>query len=167
MHPTLDILVNSIGQVFAPNHGTYRWTFGSRSGDGYMQITINKVHYKVHRLVAETFIPNPEGKPEIDHRDRNRSNNCVDNLKWSTHSENQRNRSSVDNVTSRGIPHCYEDEKAYYRAYRKEYVTKDPETAVRWFKTHKKVCMADGSKKYFPNEIAQQLLKLPVKDRVI
>lgn len=168
MHPKLDILVNSIGQVFAPDcHGNCRWTFGSRSGDGYMQITINKVHYKPHRLVAETFLPNPEGKPEVDHRDRNRSNNCVDNLKWATKVENRRNRSDVDNVTSRGIPHRYEDEKAYDRARRKEYVTKNPKKSVRWFKSRKNVCMSDGSRKYVPIELAQQLLKLPVKDRVI
>ena len=168
MHPTLDILANSIGQVFAPDrYGRYRWTFGSRSGDGYMQLTINKVHYKVHRLVAETFLPNSEAKPEVDHRDRNRSNNCVDNLKWATKEENRRNRSDVDDVSSRGIPHRYEDEKAYGRAYRKEYVAKNPEKAFRWFKTHKCVWMADGSHKYLPIEQAQELLKLPVKDRVI
>lgn len=164
----LDILVNSIGQVYAPDcHGRYRWTFGSRSGDGYMQITINKVHYKPHRLVAETFLPNPEAKPEVDHRDRNRSNNCVDNLKWATKEENRRNRSDVDDVSSRGIPHRYEDEKAYNNAHRKEYVAKNPEKAFRWFKTHTRVLMSDGRRKGFPNEIAQQLLKLPVKDRVI
>ena len=168
MHPTLDILVNSIGQVFIPDcHGSYRWTFGTITPEGYMQVQIDKKLYLVHRLVAETFLQNPEGKPEVDHRDRNRSNNCVDNLKWATHSENQRNRSCVDAVTARGIPHSYEDEKAYDRARRKEYVAKNPETAVRWFKTHKKVRMSDGSDKYFPIETAQQLLKLPVKDRVI
>lgn len=127
MHPTLDILVNSIGQVFAQDcHGRYRWTFGSRSGDGYMQITINKVHYKPHRLVAETFLPNPEAKPEVDHRDRNRSNNCVDNLKWATKVENRRNRSDVDNVTSRGIPHRYEDEKSVWSRPPKRVRGKEP-----------------------------------------
>ena len=168
MHPTLDILVNSIGQVYAPdNHGRYRWTFGSMVGGGYMHIAINKVVYKVHRLVAETFLPNSESKPEVDHRDRNRSNKCVDNLKWATKKENRRNRSDVDDVASRGIPHSYEDEKAYYRAHRKEYVAKNPETSVRWFKTHKRILMSDGRRKGLPLELAQQVLKLPVKDRVI
>lgn len=45
----------------------------------------------VHWLVAFTFIPNPEGKPEIDHLDTNPANNRVSNLRWCTASENRRN----------------------------------------------------------------------------
>ena len=52
---------------------------------GYFQIGLRKdgkqKFYRVHRLVAETFIANPEGKPEIDHIDRDKSNNNVNNLR--------------------------------------------------------------------------------------
>ena len=168
MHPTLDILVNSIGQVFIPDHfGKYRWTFGSKVTNGYMQVQIDKKRYLVHRLVAETFLPNPEGKPQVDHRDRNRSNNCVDNLGWATLSENRRNSPDVDDVTARGIPHSYEDKNAYARAHQKEYKAKNHEKAVRWFKTRRLVNLPGGRCKYLPIEQAQELLKLPVKDRVI
>lgn len=45
-------------------------------------------NYLVHRLVAETFIPNPDNKPEVDHVDENKLNNNVDNLRWVNHQEN-------------------------------------------------------------------------------
>ena len=43
---------------------------------------------KLHRLVAETFLPNPCGHKEINHKDGNKENNSVENLEWCTRSEN-------------------------------------------------------------------------------
>ena len=48
---------------------------------------IQKIHKK-HRLLAEYFIPNPENKPCINHKDGNKLNNSIDNLEWATISEN-------------------------------------------------------------------------------
>ncbi len=63
---------------------------------GYYQIILYKngkhTTCKIHRLLAIQYIPNPEGKPVIDHMDRNKQNNSLDNLKWATHSENNFNK---------------------------------------------------------------------------
>ena len=53
-----------------------------------LQVSIGPKSYWVHRLVAQTFIPNPENKPEVNHKDENPKNNHVDNLEWATREKN-------------------------------------------------------------------------------
>lgn len=59
---------------------------------GYFYIGLhkNKKKYskKIHRLVAGAFTPNPEKKPQVNHKDEDKGNNKVDNLEWATQSEN-------------------------------------------------------------------------------
>lgn len=62
---------------------------------GYLAVTLydgdgNRKTHKIHRLVAEAFIPNPNNFPQINHKDENKENNCVDNLEWCTNGYNAR-----------------------------------------------------------------------------
>lgn len=61
--------------------------------DGYLLINLHKNNqsktFKVHRLVAETYIHNINNLPQINHKDEKRNNNCVGNLEWCSHVYNQ------------------------------------------------------------------------------
>lgn len=155
-HPT-GVWVREDGCVYLPTSGTNpaHWTFGNKRKDGYCRVSIAGKLYLVHRLVADTFIPNPENKAFIDHIDRDTTHNNVENLRWVTCSENNRNRSANDRVDARGGTHKYEDEKQYYN-----------ERNVRRSKTHKYVRFSDGKSRWLPNEKASELLKLPLNERV-
>lgn len=60
--------------------------------DGYKKVTLckdgNKKTYRVHRLVLETFKANPDNKPQINHRNEDKTDNRLNNLEWSTPKEN-------------------------------------------------------------------------------
>ena len=58
------------------------------SHDNYFSVSLNKNSYNVHRLIAIQFLPNPDNKPLVNHKDGNKFNNHVDNLEWATNSEN-------------------------------------------------------------------------------
>lgn len=82
-------------QYTASNGNTYRERIlcGSKYADGYILVNIlmpdgTRKQIPKHRIVAEVFIPNPEGKPEVNHKDGNKMNNDVSNLEWCTSSEN-------------------------------------------------------------------------------
>lgn len=86
--------VSNYGQIRStPRRGTAGGIMkGHIDKKGYINITLRKdgTQYtqKLHRLIAITFIPNPNNYPEVNHKDENKQNNRVDNLEWCTTSYN-------------------------------------------------------------------------------
>lgn len=85
--------------------------------DGYYHVNLCKngkaKNHKVHRLVALAFIPLEEGRNCVDHKDTDRTNNSLANLRWCTLKENQHNRSMSKNNTSgyKGVSFYKRDKK--------------------------------------------------------
>ena len=88
--------VSSFGSV--RNISTGKYLNGSPNKDDYLQVGLTKngnvTKKLIHRLVAEAFIENPDGLEQVDHIDRDKSNNNIFNLRWITRSGNNFNRSS-------------------------------------------------------------------------
>lgn len=118
-HKESGLWVREDGAVLMPpvnnKFPRFRWTFGSNHG-GYHKVRHNGKFYLVHRLVAETFLPNPLGLPTVDHIDRNPNNNAVSNLRWASYKMQQDNKYVVEySLTRYGVRAC-EDKKAYDKA---------------------------------------------------
>lgn len=91
---------------------------------GYQTLILRKCGKKksaqVHRLVAEAFLPNPNGFPIVNHKDEDRTNNCVSNLEWCTQQHNvlwsarkMRKPKSICKSTNTGEKYISKRGKAY------------------------------------------------------
>ena len=88
-------LISNYGRLksFAQDKKNGKIKTGNLTHKGYLAVLLydskgNKKWFPVHRLVASAFIDNPEGLPQVNHRDEVKTNNHVDNLEWCTNEYN-------------------------------------------------------------------------------
>lgn len=97
-----DIVIHRKAKYIKPH------TRGNK-GHEYLAVTLSRdgdsIAYSLHRLVAEAFIPNPYNLPEVNHKDENPLNCCVDNLEWCDHQYN------IDYSKSKRVAQYAGDEK--------------------------------------------------------
>ncbi len=105
-----DYTTTLCGKIVSKKNRKTRILKPTLNRDGYQMVVLmisGKRHYKsVHRLIAESFISNPENKPTVNHKNGVKTDNRVSNLEWCTQSENVRH--AVDTglkVSSKGEKH--------------------------------------------------------------
>lgn len=129
--------VSSLGRIYS--FISNKILSPSGTGDGYLKIKLvkNKVtkSYKVHRLVAISFIPNHDNLPQVNHKNRKRDDNRVDNLEWINNRDNTK----------------YSYDKLYSDRYKNPRVTLNGDEIKYILKNYKK-----GSKLFGANALARK-----------
>ena len=81
-------MITKEGDVYSTKYGKIKKLKQSNDGIGYKKINMSndgkKKNYRVNRLVAETYLPNPDNLPQVNHIDEDKTNNNVTNLEWCT-----------------------------------------------------------------------------------
>ena len=93
-----DYLISKTGEVYSTK--TDKFFNPSRTKDGYLKVALRgngkSYYFRVHKLVAMTYLDNPSNLTEVNHKDFDRTNNCLENLEWVSHDDNM-NYSKVNN----------------------------------------------------------------------
>lgn len=98
--------ISDTGEVYSVVRERTRMLHSHKDTQGYMRVRLLddegiRRTVKVHRAVALAWIPNPENKSEVHHKDENKSNNSVKNLAWVTHQENMHEGTALGRMTDK------------------------------------------------------------------
>lgn len=118
------------GRVFSAR--AQRFLTPRRSNRGYLRVNLGaRCTRSVHRLIAEAFVPNPDNKPQVNHKDGDRANNVDTNLEWATGSENMKHawRTGLQPLTERFI--AIARTKALAMNKRKRHLTDAQASSIR------------------------------------
>lgn len=127
----------------------------TKTNYGYIQVSLYKngirTGLKVHRLVAEAFIPNPDNLPQVNHKDEDKTNNNVTNLEWCTAKYNNNYGNRLEKSINTKIKNGYVDpnfigfglnEKEYIKQYSRIYYERNREKSKErskiYYQEHKK-----------------------------
>jgi len=127
-------LIYEDGRVYSKKRNTTNGGFLKPRTDthGYLRLYLCKdgkpTNKKIHRLIAEHYIPNPHNYPCVDHIDRDRQNNSLDNLRWVTFQMNNQNM-GLRKDNKLGIQYISKDGNGYI--FQK---TRNGKNHRKWFK---------------------------------
>lgn len=102
-----------INPIYISNLGNIKGRNAIINSDGYLNFSYKSKTYKLHRVIAELFIPNPDRKKCIDHINTIRTDNRVDNLRWCTSKENNNNPLTIKKNNHRKKVLCIDTGKIF------------------------------------------------------
>ena len=111
--------------------GCYNTGTTKSNSTSYKYVSFGGKSFGIHRLVAEAFIPNPENKRVVNHKDGNKGNNHVTNLEWATQAENGEHAVSNGTHSASNLIKCIEDDKVFSTITSASVYYMIPPTAIR------------------------------------
>tara|TARA_Y100000592_G_C5343342_1_gene255320 strand:+ start:79 stop:537 length:459 start_codon:yes stop_codon:yes gene_type:complete len=132
-------LISKDGRVYSKIKN--RFLKPVKNKDGYVFVGLRndegRKHVKIHRLVAIHYIPNPENKPEVNHKDGNKSNNDITNLEWMTRNENCNAFKKTPKNNKYGVKNIHFNKNHNLWIYQKIHYGK---RFVKYFQTFEEAC---------------------------